>query len=199
MTATAHNVLPGSSRTGRKVLALALAALAGVVLAESGQVRLLEAAASSWVTRLSTGTVTTTTRADHAFYWGVGTPHIMGLSVTAECTTAFLIAAMLAVGAVCLVGKRVGSRALLTGVIGFCAWSLAWNVARLSLIAWATYHYGMTGYSFTHTFVGSLVSIGGTVVGVFFFVWFVFLRRTRPASSGAAPTADTAPPPHAGA
>lgn len=169
-----------SSRAPRRMLALVLAAMGALVAIASGKVRLVEAAASSWVTRLSTGTVTATTRADHAFYWGVGTPQIMGLSVTMECTTAFLIGAMLVVSAMCLVGRRVSARTLVIGAAAVSLWSLAWNVGRLSLIAWATYRYGMSGYHFTHTFVGSLISIGGTASGVAFFVWFVFLRRTPP-------------------
>lgn len=105
-------------------------------------------------------------------YFGLGTSHPLGLTMTPECTSAFLLVPLLLVGAL-LVGLR-------PRIAGRVTWSLALaavilvvvNQARILVMAGLVSWLGTDrGYYWGHTMVGSMVSVFGGAIALVLFVW----------------------------
>jgi len=105
-------------------------------------------------------------------YFGLGSASPLGLTMTPECTSAFLLVPLLLVGAL-LIGLR-------PRIAGRVTWSLAVAAAILigvnqvriltmaTLVSWLGTD---RGYYWGHTMVGSVVSVFGGAIALVLFVW----------------------------
>ncbi|HEX4725900.1 MAG TPA: exosortase P [Pseudonocardiaceae bacterium] len=112
-------------------------------------------------------------------YFGLGTAHPLGLTMTPECTSAFLLVPLIAVGAL-LIGLR-------PRIAGRVTWSLAVAAAILivvnqvriltmaALVSWLGTD---RGYYWGHTMVGSVVSVFGGAIALVLFVWLATRDRS---------------------
>jgi exosortase/archaeosortase family protein len=63
-------------------------------------------------------------------------------------------------------------------VLAGAALILVVNMIRVAGIAWATWHYGITGYDYSHVFVGSAFSLVGFVGAMLIALW-ILVRTDR--------------------
>ncbi len=122
-------------------------------------VRALETVLSARIAGLITGSHTVGVPGTDTFYWLVGTPRITGLIITGECTSAILMGPLLMVVGVVALGGRVRTGRLFLGAVAVSAIVFAANLGRIGLITWATYRYGGAGFTWSHTILGSLVTL----------------------------------------
>ena len=109
---------------------------------------------------------------EQTVYFGLDTGHPLGLTMTPECTSAFLLVPLIVVGAL-LVGLR-------PRIAGRVSWSLAVatgilivvNQLRILVLAGLVSCLGTDrGYYWGHTMVGSIVSVFGGAIALVLFVW----------------------------
>lgn len=163
-----------------------LATAAGLVLVhrayESAEIylagRLLELCSSS-------GVYINTAR--QTVYFGLGSSNPLGLTMTPECTSAFLLVPLVGVAAgLVALRPRITGRVLVS--LGIAALILiAVNQFRIltlaALVGWLGTN---TGYYWGHTLIGSLVSVFGGAVALVLFVWLA-TRNPRSRRSGDEP------------
>jgi exosortase/archaeosortase family protein len=115
---------------------------------------------------------------NHAVYWSGNQNQVGGAEVTAECSSALLIGALLVVGAVVMRSRRfpqarVGFALAVSSLVLFLL-----NLTRLLLIGWAADRSGYGGYDWSHTIVGSLLVVVTVVAAVAVLV-FMLIRGSR--------------------
>ncbi|HEY1573414.1 MAG TPA: exosortase P [Pseudonocardiaceae bacterium] len=105
-------------------------------------------------------------------YFGLGSTHPLGLTMTPECTSAFLLIPLVLVSAVLValrpaIAKRVlGSLALAALIL------IVVNQLRIMTLAALVGWLGTNrGYYWGHTMIGSLVSVFGGAIALVLFVW----------------------------
>lgn len=117
-------------------------------------------------------------------YFGLGTDHALGLKITPECTSAFLVVPLLLVAATMLgLRPRVAGRVL--GSLGVAVAALVVvNQLRVLTLVWLISKLGTDrGYYLGHTLFGSMISVFGGAAALVLFVW---LATRSPASRRAA-------------
>jgi exosortase/archaeosortase family protein len=138
-------------------------ALGILVLAFNGRIRAVETRLSAHLAAVVTGTRTAAVPGTHTFYWLVGTLHMIGLLITSDCTSAILIGPLLFVAGFLSLGGRVPLSRLVPGAALAAAVLFAVNLLRLAAITWATYHFGMAGFTWSHTLLGSVLTLAALV------------------------------------
>lgn len=174
--------MPPPRRAPRLGAAAAFAALGMVVIALNARVRALETTLSAHIAGVITGTRTAAVPSTHTFYWLIGTPHFVGLLITSDCTSAILIAPLLFVAALLALGGRVPPGRLIVGSALGSGLLFAANLLRLALITWATYHFGMPGFTWSHTLLGSVLSLAA-VAGALVVLGLLAGRYRRPSAA----------------
>ncbi|OZM75305.1 exosortase/archaeosortase family protein [Amycolatopsis antarctica] len=118
-------------------------------------------------------------------YFGLGGDSALGLRMTPECSSVFMLLPLLLVSAVLLwLGPRSVPRLLTSFAVGGLAIILV-NQARLFGIAGLVDRFGTDeGYYWGHTLLGSLVSVIGGAIAL---VLFVRLATRRPRAERARP------------
>ena len=122
------------------------------------------------------------------FFVDVGAPDVFGLRVTGECTSAIIVAGLLALTALLALVTRVplrrlASAALLSGGVFYLL-----NLVRLVVIALATKRWGLgSGFYWSHIWAGGFITIIG-VAGILalYLATLGRIRRTGPAPDGPA-------------
>lgn len=105
-------------------------------------------------------------------YFGLGSASPLGLTMTPECTSAFLLVPLVAVAAgLIALRPRITGRVMVS--LGIAAVILiVVNQLRLmalaALVAWLGTN---RGYYWGHTLIGSMVSVLGGAVALVLFVW----------------------------
>lgn len=125
-------------------------------------------------------------------YFGLGSSTPLGLRMTPECTSAFLLVPLVVVSAVLIALRpRIAHRVLFS--LGVAALILiVVNQLRILTLAGLVAWLGTDdGYYWGHTMVGSLVSVFGGAVALVLFVWLA----TRTPATRTPGTATGAPPP----
>lgn len=112
-------------------------------------------------------------------YFGLGSASPLGLTMTPECTSAFLLVPLVAASAV-LVALRPAIAGRVLGSLGVAALILVVvNQLRIMTLAGLVGRLGTDrGYYWGHTMIGSLVSVFGGAVALVLFVWLA-TRRPR--------------------
>ncbi|MDX3763423.1 archaeosortase/exosortase family protein [Streptomyces sp. AK02-04a] len=163
----------------RFVLAVALFSTAGALYGFNEWFRSAEAAAGEHVIGLVT-TGTTSLDWDSAVtFFGLGTPHAMGLRITAGCSSAMLIIPLLLVGAGFMLSRRSTISRILTGTVIGAAVLVATNQVRIALIASFSQKWGEEGFGWAHTVVGSILSLVGVAASVTALLLVAMRRQKR--------------------
>lgn len=119
-------------------------------------------------------TPTTADPADAVLYFGLGERGGYGLRITAECSSAFLIAPVALVAAGVLLSRRVPVRTVVLAFVPAAALLAIGNQVRVGVIAWLIDGFGFEdGYRWGHTILGSLVSIVFIAIALVLFFWIV--------------------------
>ncbi|GAA2670870.1 exosortase/archaeosortase family protein [Actinosynnema pretiosum] len=110
-------------------------------------------------------------------YFGLGTDAPLGLRMTPECTSAFLVVPLLVVGAVMVALRpRITRNVLLALVVAGGAVVLV-NQARVLVMVGLVRWLGVAdGYYWGHTLLGSLVSVFGGAAALVAFTWLATRR-----------------------
>lgn len=118
-------------------------------------------------------------------FFNLGTRDALGLHITPECTSAFLIAPLVAVAAVMLrLRPSITGRVLAALAVGAVLLVLT-NQVRIAVVVWLVEWLGVdSGYYWGHTLMGSAVSVVGGAISLGAFVWIVAVRRTRTEPAG---------------
>jgi exosortase/archaeosortase family protein len=183
---TVTAVLTASSRVAGWILPLALGGVLAALFLLQTWFRAGEATLASQFVAALAHTRTRAVPGQAVLYFGLGTPDALGLRITPECTSAFLIAPLVAVAAV-MVRLRPGVRGRVLGALGIGTLLLILtNQLRITVVVWLVQWLGPdTGYYWGHTMLGSTVSVVGGAGSLAVFVWWAAVR-TKPAGRHAA-------------
>lgn len=107
-----------------------------------------------------------------AVYFGLGGPRPLGLQMTPECTSAFLVLPLLLIGAVMIMLRpRITNRVLLALGAAALAVIVVNQVRILTLVGLVNWLGIQRGYYWGHTLLGSMVSVLGGAAALVLFVW----------------------------
>ena len=110
-------------------------------------------------------------------------PGTFGLKITAECTSALIVSGFLLLTVILALSGRFGSKRLLMALGGAAVVAFVINVVRLGIIAVAASEWGLqTGFTTSHVYVGSVVTILGTAAALAAYLW-VLSRGTKSTGS----------------
>lgn len=155
-----------------RLLVVALSAAAVGLVVGHLAYQTVEVSLSGLLLRLFSSSGVYVAAGQHTVYFGLGSSHPLGLTMTPECTSAFLLVPLLLVGAL-LIGLR-------PRIAGRVMWSLALaavilvvvNQVRILVMAGLVNWLGTDrGYYWGHTMVGSMVSVFGGAIALVLFVW----------------------------
>jgi exosortase/archaeosortase family protein len=173
-----HKVLTFRSRVADWILPLALCGVLVALFVLQAVFRAGEAILSSQVVAALAHTRTSAVPGQAVLYFGFGSGSALGLKITPECTSAFLIAPLVAVAAV-MVRLRPAVRKRVLGGLGLGVLLLiATNQLRITMVVWLVQWLGAdTGYYWGHTLMGSAVSVVGGAASLAVFVWWAAVRE----------------------
>jgi exosortase/archaeosortase family protein len=105
-------------------------------------------------------------------YFGLGSARPLGLTMTPECTSAFLLVPLIVVGAL-LIGlrPRIAGRVVLSLGVAAVVLIVVNQVRILTMAALVGWLGTDRGYYWGHTIVGSVVSVFGGAIALVLFVW----------------------------
>lgn len=175
----------GSRLTGWFLPLLLCGVLAGLFLLQAW-FRGGEAALSSQVVAALAHTRTSAVPGDAVLYFGLGTNKALGLKITPECTSAFLIAPLVAVAAVMVRLRPAVNRRVLGALAIGTLMLILTNQLRITVVVWLVQWLGPdTGYYWGHTLLGSTVSVVGGAISLAVFVWWAAVRNAPDAKESA--------------
>jgi exosortase/archaeosortase family protein len=117
-------------------------------------------------------------------YFGLGTDHALGLRISPECTSAFLVVPLLVVAAVMLhLRPRITARVLTSLTIAVAVLVVVNQLRMLTLVGLIAELGRDRGYYLGHTLFGSMVSVFGGAAALVLFVWLA-TRSGRRDSAG---------------
>ena len=179
MTATDVAHRP-SALPHRLLIALLLALAAGLILVHTAY-QSAEISLAGLVLHLVTSSGVAVDAAHQTVYFGLGSANPLGLTMTPECTSAFLLIPLVLVAAALVTLRPAITRRVMVS-LGLAALVLiAVNQLRILTLAGLVGWLGTNnGYYWGHTMVGSLVSVFGGAVALVLFVW---LATKRPRSA----------------
>jgi len=160
-------IAPVRGRVGqarRLAVAAALAAAATALIAAEADTR----AAEAQLARLFVGAVAPgrAVASGAIVYFGIGTPEVMGLSITTMCSTTVLVVPLLLL-AVAVVGiTRARTARVGLGLLVGVGLAVSCNMIRFASAAWAYAAYGREGFDVVHRYIGSLFVIAGFVAAI---------------------------------
>lgn len=170
-------VVTWSSRISAWFLPLLLAGLVVGLFLLQTWFRAGETILSSQVVAALAHTRTSATPDDAVLYFGVGTSNALGLHITPECTSAFLIAPLVAVAAVMVRLRPAVTRRVLGGLGLGALMLILTNQIRITVVVWLVKWLGPdSGYYWGHTLMGSAVSVVGGAASLATFVWWSAVR-----------------------
>jgi exosortase/archaeosortase family protein len=162
MTDASTQAIPFSGSPARRRSWFWPAAAAGLgvaFMAFNGVVRNVEAVFTAHLLGWLSGQPMWVQYSNHAAYWSSNHTQVGGVEVTAECSSAFLIGALLLVGAVLLRSHRFSQGRVGVALAVSCSVLFVLNLTRLLLIGWASGRWGYNGYNWSHTAAGSILVI----------------------------------------
>ena len=164
MSVAAAVPLPRAGRAHRTLLvALLLAIAALLVIAEADTRRAEAQLARAVVAALTPGRAVAS---GSIVYFGIGTPEVAGLSITALCSTTVLVVPLVLLAAAVLGVTRARSARVVLGLAVGVAVAVASNMIRFGSAAWAYSGYGREGFDLVHRYLGSLFVIAGFIAAI---------------------------------
>lgn len=107
-----------------------------------------------------------------------GGSRAVGLVVSAECTVSLLMIPLLVWSLLLVAARRVNIAKLFAGLIVSLLLLTAVNQLRLITIGWAYFSMGRTGYEWSHTVVGSIISILGMILAVMVYIRIALVNQS---------------------
>ncbi|OOC05195.1 exosortase/archaeosortase family protein [Amycolatopsis azurea DSM 43854] len=164
--------MPGSSRFPLRMAVLAVIAVAvGLVLAER-LYRVFEVQLSGLILRVITSSGVYVASERETVYFGLSGDTPLGLRMTPECSSAFMLLPLLLVTAVMLYFRPRNAKRLFVSLAISAAVVILVNQMRVLAIVGLVHVMGIDeGYYWGHTLLGSMVSVLGGAVALVLFVW----------------------------
>ncbi|MEV8442929.1 exosortase P [Actinosynnema sp. NPDC051121] len=163
--------VPRREHLYRVVVVALVAAAAGLVMAHQAY-RTAEILLSGLLLRVLGTDGVQVVAARQTVYFGLGSDAPLGLRMTPECTSAFLVVPLLAIGAVMIALRPRITRRVLSALVVAGAAVVVVNQLRVvtlvGLVAWLGVD---DGYYWGHTLLGSMVSVFGGAAALVAFVW----------------------------
>lgn len=157
-----------------------LLATTAVLIAWHGTYRAMEIRLSALLIDAVTASGVFVVPARQTVYFGLGTEHAIGLRITAECTSAFLVVPLLLVAAAMIwLRPRITNQVLVSLAVATVALILVNQLRVLSLVSLVFTFGRERGYYLGHTLFGSMVSVFGGAAALVLFVWLA-TRQPRP-------------------
>jgi exosortase/archaeosortase family protein len=177
LTATDVAAHRPSAYPHRLVIALLVALAAGLVVGHTAY-QSAEISLAGVLLHLCTSSGVYVVAGQQTVYFGLGSASPLGLTMTPECTSAFLLVPLIAVAAV-LIALRPGIARRVLVSLGVAALILiVVNQLRILTLAALVGWLGTNdGYYWGHTMVGSLVSVFGGAIALVLFVWLATRRN----------------------
>ncbi|HEX5120635.1 MAG TPA: exosortase P [Pseudonocardiaceae bacterium] len=176
---TATNVAARPSSALPRMLTAALIALAMLLVVAHRAYQTVEISLAGLLLHVFTSSGVYVVAGQQTVYFGLGSTHPLGLTMTPECTSAFLLIPLVLVSAV-LVTLRPAIATRVLGSLALAALILiVVNQLRIMTLAALVGWLGTDrGYYWGHTMIGSLVSVFGGAIALVLFVWLA-TRRSR--------------------
>ncbi|GAA0254034.1 exosortase P [Saccharothrix mutabilis subsp. mutabilis] len=163
--------VPRTGHLNRVVVVALVVAAAGLVLLHRAY-RTAEIALSGLVLSVLSGDGVAVVAERQTVYFGLGSDTPLGLRMTPECTSAFLVLPLLLVGAVMIALRPRITRRVLTALAVATAAVVVVNQLRVLTLVGLVDALGVdTGYYWGHTLLGSMVSVFGGAAALVAFVW----------------------------
>lgn len=163
--------VPRPERLNRVIVVALVVAAAGLVVAHRAYRTAEIVLAGSLLDVLGSDGVEVVA-ARQTVYFGLGSDTPLGLRMTPECTSAFLVVPLLAVGAVMIALRpRITRRVLFALAVAGAAVVVVNQVRVLTLVGLVEWLGVDTGYYWGHTLLGSMVSVFGGAAALVAFVW----------------------------
>ncbi|AUI64963.1 exosortase/archaeosortase family protein [Amycolatopsis sp. BJA-103] len=164
--------MPSSSRFPLRVAVLAVIAVAaGLVLAERVY-RVFEVQLSGLILRVITTSGVFVAGERETVYFGLSGDTPLGLRMTPECSSAFMLLPLLLVTAAMLYFRPRNAKRLFVSLAISAAVVILVNQMRVLAIVGLVNWLGVDeGYYWGHTLLGSMVSVIGGAVALVLFVW----------------------------
>lgn len=153
-----------TSRAPRVAIALLLLAGAGALVYFNDLIRSLEALASAALTGLNPAYELYAWRDQIIFEVPDGS--YVALRLTAECTSLVILVPLVVFAAATLVFTRVSVTRWFTSLLVASLIIVVANLVRVIIIAVSLYEYGMPGYAWTHTVVGTGIIMVATIIAI---------------------------------
>jgi exosortase/archaeosortase family protein len=167
-----------SERTAAWVLPALLVAVLGALFVFQTRFRAAESMLASQTVAALAHTRTAAVPDRAVLFFNLGTDRALGLHITPECTSAFLIAPLVMVAAVMLRLRPAITRRILAALLVGTILLILTNQLRITVVVWLVELMGVnSGYYWGHTLMGSAVSVVGGAVSLAVFVWMVALRK----------------------
>jgi exosortase/archaeosortase family protein len=110
-------------------------------------------------------------------YFGLGSDTPLGLRMTPECTSAFLVLPLLVIGAAMIALRTRITRRVLVALGAAAVAVVVVNQFRVLTLVGLVEWLGVdTGYHWGHTLLGSMVSVFGGAAALVLFVWLATRR-----------------------
>lgn len=168
--------VPRTEPLNRVIVIALIAAAAGLVLAHRAY-RTAEIVLSGLLLDVLGSDGVEVVASRQTVYFGLGTDSPLGLRMTPECTSAFLVLPLLLVGAVMIALRpRITRRVLVALAVGGLAVVVVNQFRVLTLVGLVKWLGVDTGYYWGHTLLGSMVSVFGGAAALVAFVWLATRR-----------------------
>ncbi len=170
--AVASAPLPSFSRFPLRVAVLAVIAVAvGLVLAERAY-RVFEVQFAGAILRIITTSGVFVAGERETVYFGLSGDTPLGLRMTPECSSAFMLLPLLLVTAAMLYFRPRNAKRLFTSLAISAVVVILVNQMRILAIFGLVNWLGVDeGYYWGHTLLGSMVSVLGGAIALVLFVW----------------------------
>jgi len=162
-----------------KLAVVGLVAVAVGLFIEDAYYRTAEVELAGGILRLFTSSGVYVAAARQTVYFGLTSESPLGLQMTPECTSAFLVLPLLVVGAVMIALRpRIARRVLFSLGVATVVLIVVNQIRILALVGLVNWLGTDKGYYWGHTLLGSMVSVFGGAVALVLFVWLA-TRRTK--------------------
>jgi exosortase/archaeosortase family protein len=159
--------------------AVAFLALAAAAIVCQASYRSAEIWVAGQLARLVSSHAVVIDAANQTYYFNVDTPRVVGLTMTPECTSAFLVLPLLLVAAAfALLRPTLARKVAVAVVVSAIAVIVVNQIRLLTMIGLMNWLGNETGYYWGHTLLGSIVSIIGGAGALVLFV-VLTVRKTK--------------------
>lgn len=164
--------LPDSSRFPGRVVVLAVVAVAvGLVLAER-LYRVFEVQLAGAILRVVTTSGVFVASERETVYFGLSGDAPLGLRMTPECSSVFMLLPLFLVTAVMVYFRPGNAKRIFSSLVVSAIVVILVNQARMLAIVGLVNRFGVDeGYYWGHTLLGSMVSVLGGAIALVLFAW----------------------------